>query len=196
MLQIILPAWVVCLDLFFTAIAYGISGIRIPLRAACILSGTGATLFLAAMELAKWSGKILPTSFCKTAGIILLAAMGGAMLLKSLVNPAQKDAARPNLRTVYFDTEIADADHSRSLSAKEALLLAIALSVDSLAVGVGIGWQDSHPIYIGIFTLLFGILGILCGTRMGMQLHRKQKRDYSWLSGVFLLLLAILQTLY
>ena len=34
MLQILLPAWTVCLDLFFTAIAYGISGIRIPVRAA------------------------------------------------------------------------------------------------------------------------------------------------------------------
>ena len=65
MLQILLPAWTVCLDLFFTAIAYGISGIRIPVRAACILSGTGAGCFLAAMELAKWSGLFLPASFCK-----------------------------------------------------------------------------------------------------------------------------------
>ena len=50
MLQILLPAWTVCLDLFFTAIAYSISGIRIPVRAACILSGTGAGCFLAAMH--------------------------------------------------------------------------------------------------------------------------------------------------
>lgn len=50
MLQIILPAWTVCLDLFFTAVAYGVSGIRIPLRAACILSGTGAIFFFAAMD--------------------------------------------------------------------------------------------------------------------------------------------------
>ena len=88
MLQILLPAWTVCLDLFFTAIAYGISGIRIPVRAACILSGTGAGCFLAAMELAKWSGLFLPASFCKLAGVVLLAAMGGAMLLKSFVEPA------------------------------------------------------------------------------------------------------------
>ena len=27
MLQILLPAWTVCLDLFFTAIAYGISAV-------------------------------------------------------------------------------------------------------------------------------------------------------------------------
>lgn len=195
MLQIILPAWTVCLDLFFTAVAYGVSGIRIPLRAACILSGTGAIFFFAAMELAKWSGRILPTSFCKIAGIILLAAMGGAMLLKSLVEPTRKNTAPPNLRTVYFDAETADADCSRSLSAREALLLAVALSVDSLAVGVGIGWQDSQPILIGVFTLLFGIVGILCGTKIGMRLHRKQKRDYSWLSGAFLLLLAVMQAL-
>ena len=45
MLQILLPAWTVCLDLFFTAIAYGISGIRIPVRAACIpVSYTHLTL--------------------------------------------------------------------------------------------------------------------------------------------------------
>lgn len=71
--------------------------------------------------------RFLPASFCKIAGIILLAAMGGAMLLKSLVEPDRKETAPPNLRTVYFDTETADADRSRSLSAKEALLLAVAL---------------------------------------------------------------------
>ena len=131
MLQILLPAWTVCLDLFFTAIAYGISGIRIPVRAACILSGTGAGCFLAAMELAKWSGLFLPASFCKLAGVVLLAAMGG--------EPADSSEKSANFRTVYFDAACADADHSRSLSAREAFLLAAALSVDSLAVGVGIG---------------------------------------------------------
>ena len=139
MLQILLPAWTVCLDLFFTAIAYGISGIRIPVRAACILSGTGAGCFLAAMELAKWSGLFLPASFCKLAGVVLLAAMGGAMLLKSFVEPANSSEKSANFRTVYFDAACADADHSRSLSAREAFLLAAALSVDSLAVGVVTG---------------------------------------------------------
>ena len=100
MLQILLPAWTVCLDLFFTAIAYGISGIRIPVRAACILSGTGAGCFLAAMELAKWSGLFLPASFCKLAGVVLLAAMGGAMLLKSFVEPADSSEKSANFRTV------------------------------------------------------------------------------------------------
>ena len=130
MLQILLPAWTVCLDLFFTAIAYGISGIRIPVRAACILSGTGAGCFLAAIELAKWSGLFLPASFCKLAGVVLLAAMGGAMLLKSFVEPADSSEKSANFRTVYFDAACADADHSRSLSAREAFLLAAALSVD------------------------------------------------------------------
>ena len=175
MLQILLPAWTVCLDLFFTAIAYGISGIRIPVRAACILSGTGAGCFLAAMELAKWSGLFLPASFCKLAGVVLLAAMGGAMLLKSFVEPADS------------------SEKSANLSAREAFLLAAALSVDSLAVGVGIGWQDSMPVAIAGATLLFGILGVLCGTKIGVRLHRRQKRDYSWLSGACLLLLAVLQ---
>ena len=138
MLQILLPAWTVCLDLFFTAIAYSISGIRIPVRAACILSGTGAGCFLAAMELAKWSGLFLPASFCKLASVVLLAAMGGAMLLKSFVEPADSSEKSANFRTVYFDAACADADHSRSLSAREAFLLAAALSVDSLAVGIGI----------------------------------------------------------
>ncbi|MFR2342639.1 MAG: manganese efflux pump [Ruminococcus sp.] len=165
MLQILLPAWTVCLDLFFTAIAYGISGIRIPVRAACILSGTGAGCFLAAMELAKWSGLFLPASFCKLAGVVLLAAMGGAMLLKSFVEPADSSEKSANFRTVYFDAACADADHSRSLSARESFLLAAALSVDSLAVGVGIGWQDSMPVAIAGATLLFGILGVLCGTK-------------------------------
>ena len=145
------------------------------------------------MELAKWSGLFLPASFCKLAGVVLLAAMGGAMLLKSFVEPADSSEKSANFRTVYFDAACADADHSRSLSAREAFLLAAALSVDSLAVGVGIGWQDSMPVAIAGATLLFGILGVLCGTKIGVRLHRRQKRDHSWLSGACLLLLAVLQ---
>ncbi len=103
MLEVLLPAWSVCLAFFFSVFAYGISGIRIPVRAACILSGTGAGCFLAAMELAKWSGLFLPASFCKLASVVLLAAMGGAMLLKSFVEPADSSEKSANFRTVYFD---------------------------------------------------------------------------------------------
>ena len=106
MLQILLPAWTVCLDLFFTAIAYGISGIRIPVRAACILSGTGAGCFLAAIELAKWSGLFLPASFCKLAGVVLLAAMGGAMLLKSFVEPADSSEKSANILRLLVQMRI------------------------------------------------------------------------------------------
>ena len=82
MLQILLPAWTVCLDLFFTAIAYGISGIRIPVRAACILSGTGAGLG------SDGAGKVvgvvsacivLQTSWCGVTG-----SHGGSNAIKKL----------------------------------------------------------------------------------------------------------------
>jgi putative sporulation protein YtaF len=149
--------------------------------------------FFFAMEMAKLSGLWLPASFCRIASIVLLAAMGGVMLLKDLVKPIKKETAAPDLRTVYFDAETADADHSHSLSVKEAVLLAVALSMDSLAVGIGIGWQNNRPVGIALFTLLFGVVGTSVGTKIGTRLHRKRKWHGSWMSGVCLLLLALLQ---
>lgn len=192
MLQCFLPSLAVCLDLFFTAIAYGMSGIRIPMRSALILSSTGAIFLFLSMELAHVTGLFLPERWCQYAGILLLSAMGGAMLLKSFVHAAPKQKEQPDFLTIYFDTETADADRSCMLSCKEAILLAAALSVDSLAVGVGLGWQKSSPISIGITTLFMGAIGVLCGTRIGMRLHKKWKHDCSWISGVLLLLLAFL----
>lgn len=192
MLQGVLSALAVCLDLFFTAAAYGMSGIRIPMRSAWILSGIGAGFLFVSMELARLSGLILPEAWCRYAGVILLSAMGGAMLLKSLVKPAKKQDTLPDLRTIYFDAETADADHSCTLCPKEALLLAVALSVDSLAVGVGLGWQKGSPVLVGVLTLLLGTMGIFCGTKIGVHLHRKRNWNCDWISGALLLMIALL----
>ena len=70
MLQILLPAWTVCLDLFFTAIAYGISGIRIPVRAACILSKVVGVVSACI---------VLQTSWCGVTG-----SHGGSNAIKKL----------------------------------------------------------------------------------------------------------------
>ncbi len=84
MLQILLPAWTVCLDLFFTAIAYGISGIRISVRAACILSGNGCWLFLGSYGAGKVVGIVsacivLQAGWCRVTG-----SYGGSNAIKKL----------------------------------------------------------------------------------------------------------------
>ena len=53
--------------------------------------------------------------------------------------------------TVYADAEKADADQSKTLSAGEALTLALALSVDGFAAGFG--WGLTHINYIELILL-------------------------------------------
>ena len=199
MLQDFLLALIVCGDMLLTAAAYGMTGIRISLRAALILSIMGAAALTAAMLAARLIGLFIPLIWCRYAGCLILSALGGISIFRSLSekrcthlkerNPKNK----PHFLDICLDAAAADADGSKSLSWTEAALLALALSLDSLAAGFGAGLQNPHPIRCGLFCLFIGFFCVTCGYHIGRHLHRKSSMHLDWLTGLLLILLALLQ---
>ena len=91
---------------------------------------------------------------------------------------------------VYIDETKADIDHSKELNAKEAVYLAVALSIDSLATGIAFGMAVQDPLDVLFISLLMGILIIVIGQWIGKRISKAVHMDLSWISGLILIILA------
>ena len=122
-------------------------------------------------------------------------------LLKRYISKSQKSENHIKLRlfdinfvlTVYADNIKADIDHSKVLSSKEAIYLALALSLDGCAAGLGCGLIDINYFQIVLLSLLSNILAVSLGFISGKFLTKITSMDFSWLSGIILIILAFIK---
>ena len=94
---------------------------------------------------------------------------------------------------VYLEETLADLDKSKVLSAGEAVYLAIALSIDSMATGLGSGLFTINYVQIIILSIVIGFLAVILGCKIGQPFSKVTNKDVSWLSGAFLIILALLR---
>lgn len=193
MLKACLLAAAVCMDTFFAAMGCRMSGIHIPKRCAALISLVG-TVFLGVSLL---GGALLadrlPVGLCRYGGAVLLAIIGLIQLLKECLTAILRNRRQPIRRRalglvfdICLDETAADTDGSKVLGLAETPAFAAAMSLDSLASGVGAGLQGvSIPVCL-ILTLVLGFVLTVCGNRAG-----KLNKQYSWLGGVMLLVLAV-----
>ena len=96
---------------------------------------------------------------------------------------------------LYANPEDADIDSSKILSIREAIALAISLSLDGLAVGFGAALTNVNGVIIFFFSFLTNTLAVLLGCNIGNKLAAKISFNLSWLSGIVLIVLAFLKLL-
>lgn len=87
--------------------------------------------------------------------------------------------------------DIVEKRTKKELTKLEAILLAIVLSLDSLAVGLGTGLVQTRGIQLAVGSFVGGIFMMETGWELGKVIRISMKRDLSWLSGVCLILLAL-----
>jgi putative sporulation protein YtaF len=96
---------------------------------------------------------------------------------------------------VYANEIKADFDNSKCLNVKESFYLALALSLDSLAVGFGSSLCSINYLEVLILCFIIGILCVSIGVFIGRKFAQTLPFELSWLSGLLLILLAILRIL-
>ena len=200
-MQEFLLVLIVVIDAFFVSFSYGSQGIRIPWSSALLISGV-STVFLVLSSLGQLSREV---AVWLSFGILFL--LGCLELFQNGLKAALRkraDAVRQlSFRwsgiafavTVYLDETKADADCSKNLSPKEALLLGVILSLDALGAGFGCGLSDHDlPLLCGL-SLLMHLAVILLGQRFGKKTAGKLPKPLLNLNGVLLILLAFFQLL-
>jgi len=202
-----LLASILSLDSLTVAFAYGCDKIKIPFLSACIINIIcTATIGLAFVFGSVVSAFITPW-FASLLSFFILLLIGITKLLDSITksiirkfSPINKEIKLSLLNfkfilKLYAYPESADLNSSRSIEPKEAVLLAIPISLDGFAVGFGAALLGYSGLAIVLFSLLTNGTALLFGSLLGNKTAQKIPFNVSWLAGVVLVGLAVFQLL-
>ena len=167
------------MDAFAVAICKGLAMPRVN-RKQTLLIGLYFGVFQAIMPLTGW---LLGSQFARRVtkmapwiAFVLLAWIGGSMIRESLSTTEQEEKAEP-----------AELRH------RELLMLAIATSIDALAVGVSFSMVElTVPIYaaaalIGCTTFAISVAGVFVGNLFGAR----YKNRAEFVGGAILILIGL-----
>ncbi len=205
MLEAILLVTALSIDAFVASIAYGTNKIKIPFYSVATINVVCTLLLGISLYFGSVVREVIPGNFVALIGIMILLGLGLYQLFegvfknlikKYLVQEKRMDFELFDFRFVleiYIDETKADFDQSRRLNVKEALALAVALSVDGLAAGFGSALGNINYTQILLLSLVFHMLAVWIGVWVGQRLARKIKINMSWVSGLILILLALIR---
>lgn len=204
-METILLVLTLSIDAFVASLAYGTNRIKIPIKSIVFIDIMCAIFLALSMLLAISFKKILPINVASTISFILLIILGIYYLFESIIKKYlnKKSSKKKQVKLklfnlwliidIYIDETKADLDNSKTISLNEALYLAIALSIDSIAIGFGTGIGNINYFAVVILSLIWDIIAIWSGLFLGEKFIEKINVDLSWLSGILLILLAFLK---
>lgn len=193
------------LDAFVASLAYGANKIKIPFTSVTIINLVCAGFLALSIFFGTLIKKILPQNITTIISFIILILLGVYYLFESIVKShlQKKSILGKKVKfklfniwfiiDIYIDETKADLDNSKRLNSKEALYLAVALSLDSLAIGFGSSLGNINYIHVILLSLILDMIAIWSGLFIGRNLARKSKINLSWLAGSILIVLAFLK---
>lgn len=201
MVETLLLVFTLSLDAFVASIAYGTNEIKIPFVSIAIINITCSSFLAFSLFLGSIIKKLIPEGITLLISFLILMLLGIFYLFQSLIKSHIAKTSSPNkevklkisdlIISIYIDETNADFNNSKSLSPKESLYLAVALSLDSLAIGFGSSLAGTNYFQVIFFSLIYGITAIWSGLLIGRKLVEKSDFNVSWLSGIILMILAI-----
>lgn len=178
------------MDAFAVAIAKGMT-LKKNLLKNAIKIGAFFGIFQALMPLIGWffgkyfSGYI--GSFANYIAFILLTIIGGKMVYESI----KEIRGDKNLNEEEIKEASIDLEENEDLKSKDLIILAIATSIDALAVGVGFAFLNVRIvpsiIIIGITTFVLCVIATLIGKKIGGILQKYAEI----IGGVILIIIGI-----
>lgn len=183
LLNCIFLALSVSIDSLGIGISYGIKHTKISKISNFILFITSFIMTSFSIFVGNTISSLLSENFSIFIGSFLLILLGIYGIYKNL----------------FQKTTDYDFNHSNVIDKKEAILLGLALSVDSFCVGLGSGIIGVNDILLPFFVSIFQLFFINCSANIANLLLSKFKISdniLSYLSSFALILLGILKILF
>lgn len=194
----------VSIDSLTAGLTYGTRRVRIKLPAYLILICVPAAFITAANRIGSYIFLLFPKAVLPVFSFTVLAVLGCSKLFESLLrllahkypslsrNWGCKIKQLNIIFTIYLSPEDANQEDLQILSPKEALLLSLALSLDSVLAGMAFTTGALPLATLFLLASLFNLLLFAAGYGIGLLATTVLRVDLSWLSGLFLLLLAVM----
>ncbi|KAB7705930.1 sporulation membrane protein YtaF [Bacillus aerolatus] len=185
-LSLFMLAAAVSLDSFSTGLAYGLKKLKLPVKSSIILSLCSAGALLVAMGAGHWLSRWIDEAAASRLGGFILIALG-AWVLWQFFRGAHKQSPHDENQLVHLELKrlgvvihvfkrpaAADLDQSGTITGLEALLLGLALSLDSFGAGIGAAMLNYPAVVlaasVAVMNFLFVTSGLSCGRKFaGMQ---------------------------
>lgn len=202
-MPVLLFMFAVSIDSLTAGFSYGTSKVRIQPLSAVFLVFIPAVSITLMTRIGSLLFSFIPAHIFSVLSFLLLFFLACEKLIESLIrhlagkypnnvgNWAYKIKQVNIIFTIYFSPEDANKQDVQVLSAKEALFLSLALSLDSILASMAFSCQVSSLLFFFLLAVFFHFLLFLAGYMLGLLVSRKFSIDLSWLSGLFLLLLAL-----
>lgn len=205
LLESLMLAVALSTDAFVASFAYGTNKIHIPLSSVAVINVICSVMLAISLFLGSLLRPFLPGHLTGIICFCILFILGIVRLCDSTIkafirrhSKLHKQFAFSALHLsfilyVYADPEQADSDQSKILSPAEAASLALAVSLDSLAVGFGSALSNINWLQTITATFLCGLFAVFMGCFIGNKIAEKLSLDLSWLSGLLLMVLAVMK---
>ncbi len=184
------------IDTFVCSFAYGVNKIKIPLKSVFTIN----FVCCVAMAISVFAGNLLanyiPLNVTTWISFACLVLIGLIKLFAPIVKNSIKkrcEKKESKMLLILTDNTTADKNKNKVLSPLEAVSLAFALSIDSLAVGFSavVGCGSGYELILAEFITDF--IAINLGAFIGKKVFKNVKLNLSWLSGVILIVLAVVR---
>lgn len=188
-LAVVFLALAVSIDGLGVGFACGMGRVRISFLS-LILMGTAAGLaVLVSMLAGSLAGVFLNSFYAEALGGLLLIGFGLLMLVQS-----RKADNRGGLLGLLDNPSRADIDHSGTISAREAVVLGIALALDGFGAGFGAALAGFPPLVTGAAVALTKVILVSGGVELGhLASGSKWVRKLKVIPGVIICALGILK---
>ncbi len=174
LLAYVVLACSVSIDALGIGITYGFRNTKISMISKFVLFSISICITAFSICLGNSISNIFSKNFTNTIGCMFLVFMGLFVIFKALRN----------------SEENFDFDDSKKIDAKEAIYMGIALSIDSICVGICssvIGYNSYiFPILVASFQLIFLSFGKLIGEKIS-SISKIPENIWNILSGILLI---------
>lgn len=211
----LLLALCVSIDSLGIGITYGLKNTKISLQAKCILFFISVFITGVAVFIGDTISRFLPSYITSLIGAVILCLMGSWMMIQAFKKKKEEVIPTNNLQTpkiyqffIHFlgitiqiirNPNSSDIDHSNRIDGKEAVYLGIALSLDSIGVGIGssvIGFTSFiFPLLVATFQFLFLSFGSLLGKKI-KEISNIPENIWSIVAGLLLIFIGICKFLF
>lgn len=194
-----------CIDTFVASIAYGTDRIKIPFYSNIIINLVCSLFLGISLCLGGLFKNFLRPEIASIFSFMLLFSLGFLKLFESFFKKYLRKCSNIGapltfkifdfkfILEIYANETKADFDKSKNLTIKEALYLAIALSLDSIAVGFGSSLISINYLQVIFLSFFIGLFCLFLGVNIGKKFIEKVDLNLSWLSGLMLILLALIR---
>ena len=205
MIESILLVTSLCIDAFVSSFGYGANKIKIPFSSTTIINIVCSSILAISLLAGSFIGTFLPSWITTTICFLILFVLGLFRLFDSIFKTylCKKGLSYRILKfkvlDLHFNISIStnlDSLHvsnPRVLKSGEAFTLALALSLDGLAVGFGNGLMGVNFTQVVLFSLISDMVAVMLGCELGKLLSKSINLNLSWITGVLLIVLSFMK---